>query len=65
MGYFELVIGLSMLTASAILLAAYVVPKLDPGASRSMPHMATALAAAALLWCAGAKIMTWSLFISN
>jgi hypothetical protein len=58
MRYLELFAGLSMLTAGAILLVVYIVPKLDPGRPRPTPHT---VAAAVLLWCAGAKIMTRSL----
>lgn len=60
MAYFEVVAGLVMLVASAILLGSYILPRFDPGASRSAPHMIIMLLVALLLWCAGAQLMSWS-----
>ena len=45
-----------MLTASAILLTVYILPKVDAKASRSMPHLVAALIVTTLLWCVGAKM---------
>jgi hypothetical protein len=65
MNYVECGAGLIMMTVSAVLLWSYIIPKFDPGASRSVPTVIGALVVSILLWCVGAKLIILAAKLPN